>query len=294
MSQEARRQELAEFVRSLRERRAPEQLGFPVVGRRRTPGLRREEVATRAGVSITWYTWLEQGRPIRVSGQVLASLADALALDHAEQAHLFQLAGQVPPDGVTAPHRRSPLPTAYDLLLRHLDPNPAFVVDPRFDVLAWNRACAVLYGDLEELPPGRRNMLWLTFTSDLVRDLFPDWEAAALETIALFRSQAGDQLLAPDLVGVVADLEAESEEFRRLWGRREVTGFAPGPRLLHHPELGALTLQAAKLHVANDDKTLVVHLAEPGSETAEKLAHALLSAQATVNPPSTGKMLPVT
>jgi transcriptional regulator with XRE-family HTH domain len=248
MSQEARRRELAEFVRSRRERRAPEQLGFPVVGRRRTPGLRREEVATRAGVSITWYTWLEQGRPIRVSGQVLGSLANALALDDAERAHLFQLAGQIPPDGATAPRRRSPVPAAYDLLLRHLDPNPAFVVDLRFDILAWNSACTVLYGDLEALPPGRRNVLWLTFTSDLVRALLPDWEGAALETIALFRSQAGDQLLAPDLVGVVAELEAESLEFRRLWGRREVTRFAPGPRLLHHPELGALTLQVAKLH----------------------------------------------
>lgn len=295
MSDEARRRELAEFVRSRRERCDPAAIGIPVVGRRRTPGLRREEVATRAGVSITWYTWLEQARPIRASRQVLGSLAEALVLDEVERTHLFRLASEVPPPGNTARARGRGLPAAYDLLLEHLEPNPAFVVDPRFDIWAWNRTCDVLYGDLSVLPEGRRNVLWLTFTSDLVKELWSDWERHALEAIALFRTQAGERILAPELAGLVAELSAESQQFRQLWERREVAPFVAGERSMTHPALGPLTLQAAKLHVASEDKTLVVHLAEPGSDTAARLETALAErTQATVNPPSTGKTVPVT
>jgi transcriptional regulator with XRE-family HTH domain len=295
VSDDARLQELAQFVRSRRERCDPARIGIPVLGRRRTPGLRREEVATRAGVSITWYTWLEQARPIRASRQVLSSLADALVLDEVERTHLFRLASEVPPPGTTAGAWSRGLPAAYDLLLEHLEPNPAFVVDPRFDIWAWNRSCDVLYGDLSVLPAGRRNVLWLTFTSDLVKELWSDWERHALEAIALFRTQAGEGILAPELAGLVAELSTECPEFGRLWERRDVAPFVAGERSMTHPVLGPLRLQAAKLHVASEDKTLVVHLAEPGSDTAARLEAALAGrTQATVNPPSTGRMLPVT
>src|SRR5690606_11582000 len=158
-----RRRELGAFLRSRRERRRPEAVGLPVGDRRRTPGLRREEVAMLAGMSVTWYTWLEQGRNVQPSRQVLGSLADVLGLDDVETAHLFRLAGEVPPrvgpaSAAVADHEQA--------MLDRLDPNPALLLDRRLDVVAWNRGAVVLYGDLASLDADRRNILWLTFTSD--------------------------------------------------------------------------------------------------------------------------------
>lgn len=167
MSSDEQRHELAQFIRSRRERHRPEDVGLPSVGHRRTPGLRLEEVATIADVSITWYTWLEQAREIRVSRQVLGSLAGALGLDAAERNHLFRLAGEMPP-GDTASRDRAELPRQYELLLAHLDPNPAFIVNPRFDILAWNRGCELLYGDLAALPEPRSPTAWLPCPTDAV------------------------------------------------------------------------------------------------------------------------------
>ncbi|WP_425830824.1 helix-turn-helix transcriptional regulator [Streptomyces fractus] len=287
-----RRTELAHFIRSRRERRSPEAAGLPNAGRRRTPGLRREEVATLAGVSITWYTWLEQARDIRVSRQVLGALAGALGLDGTERAHLFRLAGELPPeDADPAPE----LPHQYRLLLTHLDPNPAFIVNPRFDILAWNRGCELLYGDLGALPARRRNVLWLTFTSPEVRAMTRDWEAEAALTLALFRTQASEGVLAPDLTGLAEELTEASPDFARLWQRRDLAPFAPQARTVDHPRLGEVTLDYVKLHLSNDDKTLVSYLLPPGTELERRFAElAAVTGQATVNPPSTGSTVPVT
>jgi transcriptional regulator with XRE-family HTH domain len=264
------RQELARFVRSRRERRSPEDAGIPVVGHRRTPGLRREEVATIAGVSITWYTWLEQAREIRASRQVLGSLAKALGMDSVERDHLFRLAGEVPP-GDTVSRTSTELPRQYELLLTHLDPNPAFIVNRRFDIVAWNRGCELLYGDLAGLPVGRRNVLWLTFTSPEVRARSEDWETEASHTLALFRTQVGEQVLEPDITALLTELEEVSEDFARLWQRKDVVPFVPSHRTVRHPRLGEITLEYIKMHGANDDKTVVAFLAAPGSESAYRL-----------------------
>lgn len=270
MSTAEQRKELAEFVRSRRERRKPEDAGVPVVGHRRTPGLRREEVATIAGVSVTWYTWLEQAREIRVSRQVLGSLAKALGLDPVERAHLFRLADEVPPSEA-ASLSRTELPHQYELLLTHLDPNPAFIVNRRFDIVAWNRGCALFFGDLAGLPTARRNVLWLTFTSPEVRALSEHWEEEASLTLALFRTQVGEGVLEPDIVALVAELAEASQEFARLWQRKEVAPFVPKARTVRHPLLGEITLEYVKMHVAGDDKTVVAYLASPGSESANQL-----------------------
>ncbi|MET7487564.1 helix-turn-helix transcriptional regulator [Streptomyces sp. NPDC005538] len=262
-----RRRELAEFLRSRRARRTPAEAGLPTFGRRRTPGLRREEVATLAGVSITWYTWLEQARDIRVSRQILGSLATALGLDEVERVHLFRLADEPPPDG---PPSRPELPPQYELLLTHLDPNPAFIVNPRFDILAWNRGCELLYGDLGALPAARRNVLWLTFTSPEVREMTRDWEAEAALTVALFRTQANEGILAPGITALIAELTDASPDFARMWRRKELAPFVPQPRTIDHPLLGEVTLDYVKLHVANDDKTLVSYLLPPGSEVESR------------------------
>ncbi|MFK0170484.1 helix-turn-helix transcriptional regulator [Streptomyces sp. NPDC090306] len=258
-----RRQELAEFLRGPTARRTPAEAGLPTFGRRRTPGLRREEVATLAGVSVTWYTWLEQARRIRVSRQILGSLAGALGLDDIERAHLFRLADEPPPDRAPS---ATELPSQYQVLLAHLDPNPAFVVNPRFDILAWNRGCELLYGDLGALPKERRNVLWLTFTAPEVREMVRDWEAEAALTVALFRTQASDAVLAPGITGLVAELAAASPDFARLWERKDLAPFVPQARTIDHPLLGEVTLDYVKLHLSNDDKTLVSYLLPPGSE----------------------------
>jgi transcriptional regulator with XRE-family HTH domain len=268
ITQEQRR-ELAEFIRSRRERRRPEDAGLPAGGgRRRTPGLRREEVATLAGLSITWYTWLEQARDIKVSRQVLGSLAPALGLDTVERAHLFRLAGEVPPADVTAgPEVSAP----YRRLLAHLDPNPAFVLNRRCDVLACNRGWELFHGRLDAMPPETRNVLWLTFNSPAVRAMEQDWEQTAAHTLALFRALTGEHVLDPDIASLVGELECSSADFARLWRRRELTPFVPASHVLVHPRLGPVEFDYVKMHVTNDDKTVVAYLVAPGSPEEERL-----------------------
>src|SRR5215469_4904382 len=163
---EGRRQELAGFLRSRRERIAPEQVGLPPASRRRTPGLRREEVATLAGVGVTWYTWLEQGRDINASPQVLDAVARTLLLDPHERDHLFRLADTA--DGNGQAECKSLPPTA-QLLLDQLEPYPACIRNARYDILAYNRAYEQLMGPLAELPFEERNSLWRMFTSESCR-----------------------------------------------------------------------------------------------------------------------------
>ncbi|MEW2299465.1 helix-turn-helix transcriptional regulator [Streptomyces sp. NPDC006655] len=268
MSTREQRRELAQFIRSRRERRKPQDAGLPVVGQRRTPGLRREEVATLAGLSITWYTWLEQAREIRVSRQVLGSLAKALGLDPVERDHLFRLADEVPPGDAPS---RPELPMQYELLLTHLNPNPAFIVNRRFDILAWNQGCELLYGDLGALADERRNVLWLTFTSAEVRAMSENWEEEASHTLALFRTQAGERILDPDVVELLDALEESSPDFVRLWQLKELAPFVPKPRTINHPLLGVIELEYIKMHVADDDKTLVSYLVKPGSDLERRL-----------------------
>jgi hypothetical protein len=277
MASEQQRRELAEFLRNRRERRSPADLGLPAGGRRRTPGLRREEVAAIAGLSVTWYTWLEQAREIRVSRQVLSSLVDVLGLDGVETAHLFRLAGEVPPQESAL--ARDELAPQYELLLAQLDPSPAFIVNRRLDILAWNRGCGVLYSELPHLPTMRRNILWLTFMSADIRKMSDSWEEDAAQTVALFRAQSGEGVLAPEVVALIEDVQAASPEFRRLWQRRDLATFTPTSRKMHHPKLGPVELEYIKMHAAGDDITLVAYIAAPGSDLARQLA-ALIAADA--------------
>ncbi|MGW4803332.1 helix-turn-helix transcriptional regulator [Kitasatospora sp. NPDC004272] len=286
-----RRKELAAFLRSRRERRTPEAAGLPGSGRRRTPGLRREELAALAGVSASWYTWLEQGRRIRVSRQVLTGLSGALGLDQVERAHLFRLAEEVPPGaqpgaptgeatGVTT----GPLSANYRLLLDQLDPNPAFMTGPRFDVLAWNRGQQALFDGFDRVAPADRNMLWLMFMSPELRSLHEDWEQEAAHTVALFRSQAGDRLLRAEYAALVARLREASPEFRALWERHDLVGYTPRSRTFVHPRYGRLTLDYVKLHAADGEPTLVAHLLPPGSAVAAEIGRLVAAERAASTP----------
>src|ERR1700733_9963246 len=187
----SRRRELGEFLRSRRERIAPEDVGLPPASRRRTPGLRREEVATLAGVGVTWYTWLEQGRDINASPQVLGSVARTLLLDPHEREHLFRLADT--PDGAGQSECKALPPTA-QTLLDQLQPFPACIRNARYDILAWNSAYEFLMGDLSEVPFEERNSLWRVFTSDRCRACILDWEEGTRRMVAEYRAAMAEHL----------------------------------------------------------------------------------------------------
>ncbi|TDC77883.1 transcriptional regulator [Streptomyces hainanensis] len=252
------RRELGAFLRNRRERLAPEAAGISEsYGRRRTPGLRREELAQLAGVSVTWYTWLEQARKIKVSSQVLGSLARALRLDETETSHLFRLAGEVSPS-TQEPCRRDQIPAQYVDFLELQDPLPAFISNDRFDVLAWTQGFCVLFSYFESLPPRRRNSLAMMFDSR-ARYLFPEWEKDAMEAVALFRAQAADQLVQPEYANLVHELERDSADFRTVWERLDLAPASPSVRLFDHPVLGRIELGYVKLRLAAVDATLVVY-----------------------------------
>ncbi|NUU24749.1 MAG: helix-turn-helix domain-containing protein [Streptomycetaceae bacterium] len=266
----ARRRELAAFLRSRRDRIGPEEAGVPILGgRRRAQGLRREELAALAGVSTTWYTWLEQARPIRVSRQVLGGLARALRLDEVETAHVYRLAGEVPPDAGRLP-TAADVPEAYRVLLANLEPLPAVIVNRRFDVLAWNDGLRLLYPVIADTAPDRCNTLRLTFAAD-TRALYPDWQRHAEQTVALFRAQAADFLALPEFAGLVAELSAASPEFGAMWARMDLEPGTPDRRTFEHPTLGRIELGYVKLRLTDLDATLVIHQPEgPGAEEARK------------------------
>ncbi|MFI5915885.1 helix-turn-helix transcriptional regulator [Dactylosporangium sp. NPDC051541] len=263
-----RRKELAAFVRSRRERRRPDQAGLVVAGRRRTPGLRREEVAMLAGVSVTWYTWLEQARDIRVSRPVLAGLGRALGLDDVERTHLYRLAGEVPPGAPAA----GELPAQYRLLLDQLDPSPALLANHRFDILAWNRAATLFYGDLTRFPRHRRNVLWLMFTEPDIQAISDDFAHESAYTVALFRAHTAEGVLDPGVAALIDELSAASPPFAALWRRGDLAPFVPQIRALRHPRLGRVELEYVKMRAVGTDATLVAYLAAPGSTTAARLA----------------------
>jgi transcriptional regulator with XRE-family HTH domain len=191
-----RRAELADFLRTRREALQPAQVGLPGDGRRRTPGLRREEVGQLAGVGATWYTWLEQGRDVRASLDVLEALAEALRLTPAERSHLILLGR-----GEEAPVRSAPqekLSPTLERLVQNLTDSPACIMGRRWDYLAWNRAFVVSFGDPADLPPGRRNALWASFMDPARRKLLMDWEKGARNAVARFRADSARHVGDPD------------------------------------------------------------------------------------------------
>lgn len=263
----AQRKELAAFVRSRRERLTPADAGLPAGPRRRTPGLRREEVAQLCGVSVTWYTWLEQGRKIRMSRQVLRSIAGALQMSPEEQHHMLTLAEvPVPQESpVTAPH---PL---LQRMVSELDPNPAYVLSPCWDLLCWNRAEAGLIGDPEQLPPAERNILWLLFTNPAMRHLLVDWQSEAQRLLAQYRVAAAERTDEPRFAQLTAALHEASSDFRQWWKRHDIATFQPARKHFRHPRVGGLTVDYAKLLPAeNSDVRIVVYLPADAS-TQERL-----------------------
>ncbi|WP_067548013.1 helix-turn-helix transcriptional regulator [Nocardia crassostreae] len=274
-SRPGRRAQLGEFLRSQRSRLQPADVGLPVYGdpsRRRTPGLRREEVAELSGAGLTWYTWLEQGRDVTASRQVIDALARTLRLDPDEHRHLRFLAGFAEPDDERAAADRARMQRLVDAVL----PNPAVVYDAAFDYLAWSRAYVLLRHDPAELPPGRRNLLWMMFTDTGNRLRMPRWEGAARAVLSQLRDAMGRRPEDPRLTALVAELREASPEFRQWWSEYPVRRFRPANILVRHPDAGEVELELFQTRpVENPGLLLVVQV--PVAEDALARVGALLT-----------------
>jgi transcriptional regulator with XRE-family HTH domain len=263
-----RRQELAGFLRSRRERIAPEEVGLPPASRRRTPGLRREEVATLAGVGVTWYTWLEQGRDINASPQVLDAVARTLLLDPHERQHLFRLADT---PGGTVPGDCQALSPAIQVLLDQLAPYPACVRNGRFDILGHNAAYEHLMGPLGELPFEERNALWRVFTRPACRAAMIDWPEATRRMVAEYRAAMAENVAEPAWKCLVNRLTKASPEFAELWERHEVAEPENLTKRWLHPDVGLLRLNYTSLWLGQRLGTRMITYTPADEETGERL-----------------------
>ena len=244
----SRRRELGDFLRNRRERITPVQAGLPTIGRRRTPGLRREEVAQLSGLGVTWYTWLEQGRDIRASQQVLEAVARTLQLDRYERSHLFTLADS---PVVAALDDCDALDPGIHELITKLDPFPVSVINARHDVLATNSAYARVSGDVFTLPVEERNGLWLAFTSPYRRSMLVDFEESVGRLIAMYRAAMAEHVGEPSWRWLIDRLSEVSPEFVELWERHDIVAPENLTKRLLHPELGRLTFTCTNLHLGH-------------------------------------------
>jgi transcriptional regulator with XRE-family HTH domain len=272
-----RRAELAAFLRSRRERISPEQAGLPPGTRRRTPGLRREEVAQLAGVGVTWYTWLEQGRQINASTQVLSAVARTLLLDRAEREHLFRLADI--PDAASAAGAGGAgceqVPADVRQILDTLVPLPASVLNERFDLLAWNAAYQALWPTVVAAGPGERNVLWLNFLHAECCHPYVSREEQLSTLVAQLRGAYGRHLGEPAWTGFVRRLQARSPHFARLWAEHDVASQATYLKIFRHPAHERLAMTTTSLAVLAVPGTRVVVYTPADDVTRQAVAGLL-------------------
>jgi transcriptional regulator with XRE-family HTH domain len=245
---------LGQLLRSRRERLAPAEVGLVAGGRRRTAGLRREEVAMLANLSATYYTFLEQGRPVRPSAQVLDSLASALRMSAAERRYLHVLAHGTDAESEAPPEQVDP---AVEDLVRRMDPYPTLVKGRRWDVLAANAAARELFADWNQ---GERNLVRWMLTADQARQVYLEWEPEARAMLGRFRLAAARYPDDRRLRDLIAELRRDSEHVRDWWPRHDVTALGSGTKKLRHPRLGPVEYAHVVLQVADHpDQTLVTY-----------------------------------
>lgn len=275
-SLERNRAELADFLRSRRERITPQEVGLPSGGRRRTPGLRREEVAALAGVGLSWYTWLEQGREIGVSASFLENLSRTLKLDATERRHLFLLAHQrLPPEpGKTW----CVVPPLVHRMMADLPLRPAYVLNLRWDVLAWNAAADKVFG-FSSVPVERRNLLWLLFTAPSMRALLDPWEDQALQILSSFRRDFVRAPQDPDIGTLVRDLEKVDPDFRAWWRQQDIHGPCQGIRHFNVTDVGPVVFDHTSLTIDVDRDLRLVYYAAKEEQAQSRLFEHWLSAE---------------
>ncbi|NEB04351.1 helix-turn-helix transcriptional regulator [Streptomyces sp. SID13726] len=265
---EVRRHELAAFLRHRREHIAPEQVGLVRGSRRRTPGLRREEVAHLSAVGVTWYTWLEQARDIQVSVQVLDALARALRLDPSERSHLFQLAGAVDPTPATVCPSITP---AIRQVLRQLEPVPACVQNSRYDILAYNRTYGLLLCDLDAVPPEDRNCMVLSYTNADWRSSIVHLSEAHRLMAARLRATMAGNLAEPGWKMLLKRLRCESPEFREVWDRHEVVEHRGRRKEFMNRYVGRVTVDHTDLWLGPETGPRMVTYAPVDEESRRRL-----------------------
>ncbi|WP_083971765.1 helix-turn-helix transcriptional regulator [Actinoplanes awajinensis] len=266
-----RETDIGAFLRARRAGVRPEEFGLPVLGRRRVPGLRREELAQLAGVSPDYYVRLEQGRSHHVSESVLDAVARVLRLDGTEREHLINLARSAGARSRPAGAPRQRIRPGVRVLLDMMQTVPAFVLGRRLDVLAWNPLGDAVNG-FSTWPAGQRNVVWRTFLDPRARTFYRQWNTVAAETVAFLRLDSGRHPGDPQLTALVGELCVTSPEFARLWAAQQVKDKTSGAKLLHHSLVGDLDLAFETLTLPGEpDQMLVTYTAPPGSPTGERL-----------------------
>lgn len=272
------RLELARFLKDRRARLDPEDVGFAKGRRRRTPGLRREEVAQLADISVEWYKWLEQAREIRASAKTLERIGQALRLEPAEIRHLLLLSGHTRDEHVRFTEREG-VSTRLWRVLDELLPCPAYIHGRRWDVLAWNEAANLVLGDFNALKGMERNCLYMGLLGSM-RDMIPEWEDHAKGLVAAFRADYASNRGEPWFDELIHTLTLHSSDFARWWNEPTVRGWRDGVKCFHHPELGELIFEHSGFDLADErlaNLRLVIMLPAQGTDTRTKLIAALQS-----------------
>ncbi|MFC7375281.1 helix-turn-helix transcriptional regulator [Brachybacterium sp. GCM10030267] len=270
---DGRRKELGAFLRARREKVSPQQAGLPALGRRRTPGLRREEVAQLAGIGTTWYTWLEQGRAAGVSDQVLEAVARVLDLTEAERRHMLVLADRAPV------HRAPPITVGPEQIavLEQLLPFPAAIQDDAYEIVATNRSYRYLFSDLDAYPVEERNCAWLMFTDPVWRGSLVEEERVLPEIVGRLRAHLAEHHDDPRWSTLVERLREKSEDFRRLWEHHEVADERPRRRVYASPRAGLLTVHFQSLWIDRRSGARLVVMSPADALTRDRLErHAAL------------------
>ena len=263
---------LSEYLRTRRARLKPADVGLAEYGRRRrVQGLRREELAQLAGVSVAYYTRLEQGNARNVSVEVLDAISHALKLSDAEHTHLLHLAKPKQQKRRPAPQRQQVRPALLELLTA-MEGVPAYVWGRRSDVLAWNRTASAVFGDWAARAPEERNWARITFLDPAARRLFADWESKASDVVGHLRLDAGQHADDPLLAELIGELSMKSEDFRTMWAAHDVKRKSHGSMRLMHPLVGELTLRYETFTLPGDEEqSLAIYHAEPGSASEDAL-----------------------
>lgn len=257
---DTKRKELAEFLQALRQRGMPEEFGFPTGARRRTQGLRREEVAQLAGISATWYTWIEQGRDVNVSAEALERLATALKLSKSERTYLFDMADRRDPqahmlEADTAPETLVNMLSSIQI--------PTYIMGRTWDVLAWNHAASDLFTgwlDVAEGNDTRPNLLRFVFLHANAKQFVVDWELRARRLVAEFRADCRSRLEEPELKRLVNELSQTSPDFERFWKQHDVLERQGGQRQFKHPKLGLISYSQVTLRPVEQEQLKLVLL----------------------------------
>lgn len=272
MNSQPRLQALSSFLKSQRAKISPESVGLTAGTRRRTPGLRREEVAQLAGVSTTWYTWLEQGRDIQVSSSVLDCVANALQLSVDERKYLFSLAYESSANAYTHKQEAAQMSPSLHRIIKELQCCPAIISDRMCNIVGWNSAAAQVFMDFERIPPEERNMIRLLFTRREFKRLAVNWDQFASGFLAMFRSYYGQYVEDKWYELFLDDMKREHPEFTRMWEQSQVS-YAPEVNLeFRHAKAGKMIFELTSLHVyGNDDLRCSIYTPVPDTNTEAKM-----------------------